>query len=115
MFNVKTDCLVRLRQKKAYSQERMGELLLMDRSNYGKIERGERELTLRIAYEIAQSLDASIEEFVNLPNDTDLVKDMPSNIEMCGAVSFVNDAFDAKKIIMLLESAVKLLRSDASI
>ncbi len=73
-YKINTEKLIALRKVKAYSQEKMSELLLMDRSSYGKIERGETELTLRTAFKLAEVLNAKFEDFINLPTIMDEAK-----------------------------------------
>ncbi len=111
MFNIKTMELIKLREAKGYNQEKIGELLIMDRSNYGKIERGERELTLRMAYQIAEILEAEIESFVNLPNVYNHIIDGTfTNTGIGGSVTINNSSPFSDKIIILLDEAIALLK-----
>jgi transcriptional regulator with XRE-family HTH domain len=92
MYAINTEKLIALRKAKGYSQAKMGELLVTDRSNYGKIERGETELTLKIAYSLAKVLQVSIDRFVNMPK-TDKAE------------------YSQTELLLLLEKAMNLAKS----
>lgn len=66
-YRINTVALVVLRKAKGFSQQQIAELLVMDRSNYGKIERGETELSFRIAFRLAEELGIRFKHFVHLP------------------------------------------------
>lgn len=53
-----------LRKSKGISQERLAEMAGIDRSYMGNIERGEKNITLKKAYEICDALDVKIEDLV---------------------------------------------------
>ena len=52
------------RRSKGISQERLAEMAGIDRSYMGNIERGEKNITLKKAYEICDALDITIKELV---------------------------------------------------
>ena len=49
-----------VRKAKGISQERLAEIAGIDRSYMGNIERGEKNITLKKAYEICDALEVSI-------------------------------------------------------
>ena len=53
-----------LRKSKGISQERLAEMAGIDRSYMGNIERGEKNVTLKKAYEICDALDVEIQDLV---------------------------------------------------
>lgn len=53
-----------MRKSKGISQERLAEMAGIDRSYMGNIERGEKNVTLKKAYEICDALDVEIKELV---------------------------------------------------
>lgn len=69
----------------------MGEKLHTEGSNYGKLERGEAELTLRMACRIAEILDVKLEDYINMPT----------------IISHTNNEYEA---LVLIERAVHLLK-----
>ena len=54
------------RIKKSLSQERFAELANVHTNYIGKVERGEQNLTVKKLVELADSLDVSVEEIMNL-------------------------------------------------
>ena len=52
------------RRSKGISQERLAEMAGIDRSYMGNIERGEKNITLKKAYEICDALDIEIQDLV---------------------------------------------------
>ena len=52
------------RKSKGISQERLAEMAGIDRSYMGNIERGEKNITLKKAYEICDALDVEIKDLV---------------------------------------------------
>jgi len=53
-----------VRRNKGISQEKLAELAGIDRSYMGNIERGEKNITLKKAYEICDALDLDIKDIV---------------------------------------------------
>ncbi|OLF40484.1 helix-turn-helix domain-containing protein [Psychrobacter sp. Rd 27.2] len=53
-----------MRKSKGISQERLAEMAGIDRSYMGNIERGEKNITLKKAYEICDALDVEIQNLV---------------------------------------------------
>ncbi|PYE38454.1 helix-turn-helix domain-containing protein [Psychrobacter fozii] len=53
-----------VRKSKGISQERLAEMAGIDRSYMGNIERGEKNITLKKAYEICDALDIEIQNLV---------------------------------------------------
>ncbi|WP_201549579.1 helix-turn-helix domain-containing protein [Psychrobacter sp. Pi2-1] len=53
-----------MRKSKGISQERLAEMAGIDRSYMGNIERGEKNITLKKAYEICDALDIEIQNLV---------------------------------------------------
>ena len=53
-----------VRKAKGISQERLAEMAGIDRSYMGNIERGEKNITLKKAYEICDALDVEIQDLV---------------------------------------------------
>lgn len=53
-----------VRKSKGISQERLAEMAGIDRSYMGNIERGEKNITLKKAYEICDALDIEIQYLV---------------------------------------------------
>lgn len=52
------------RKSKGISQERLAEMAGIDRSYMGNIERGEKNITLKKAYEICDALEVEIQDLV---------------------------------------------------
>ena len=63
----------RIREEKNLTQQQIAELVNMHRSNYSKVESGDRELSIEAINKIAKYFGMSIDELVNfegnLPND----------------------------------------------
>lgn len=53
-----------MRKSKGISQERLAEMAGIARSYMGNIERGEKNITLKKAYEICDALDVEIQDLV---------------------------------------------------
>ena len=53
-----------VRKSKRISQEKLAEMADIDRSYMGNIERGEKNVTLKKAYEICDALGIEIQELV---------------------------------------------------
>lgn len=53
------------RKKNNYSQEKLGELAGLDRSYIGGVERGERNLSMKILFKIAKALETKPAQFVD--------------------------------------------------
>lgn len=53
-----------MRKSKGISQESLAEMAGIDRSYMGNIERGEKNITLKKAYEICDALDIEIQDLV---------------------------------------------------
>ena len=53
-----------VRRNKGISQEKLAELAGIDRSYMGNIERGEKNITLKKAYEICDALDIYIKDLI---------------------------------------------------
>ena len=53
-----------VRKAKGISQERLAEMAGIDRSYMGNIERGEKNITLKKAYEICDALELDIKDFI---------------------------------------------------
>jgi len=53
-----------MRKSKGISQERLAEMAGIDRSYMGNIERGEKNITLKKAYEICDALEIDIKNLV---------------------------------------------------
>ncbi len=53
-----------VRKAKGISQEKLAELANIDRSYMGNIERGEKNITLKKAYEICDALEIEIQNLV---------------------------------------------------
>ena len=51
-----------MRKSKGISQERLAEMAGIDRSYMGNIERGEKNVTLKKAYEICDALEVTIQD-----------------------------------------------------
>ena len=53
-----------MRKSKGISQEKLAEMAGIDRSYMGNIERGEKNITLKKAYEICDALEVTIYQLV---------------------------------------------------
>lgn len=53
-----------MRKSKGISQERLAEMAGIDRSYMGNIERGEKNITLKKAYEICDALGINMKDLV---------------------------------------------------
>ena len=53
-----------VRKSKGISQERLAEIAGIDRSYMGNIERGEKNITLKKAYELSDALEIEIQELI---------------------------------------------------
>ena len=58
-----------LREDRDLKQREMAELLLCDQSLYSKYERGERELPLHLAIQLAEFYDVSVDYLVGLTDE----------------------------------------------
>lgn len=52
------------RKSKGISQERLAEMAGIDRSYMGNIERGEKNITLKKAYEVCDALEVDIKDLI---------------------------------------------------
>lgn len=59
-----------LREDKDLKQREVAELLLCDQSLYSKYERGERELPLHLAVQLAEFYGVSVDYLVGLTDET---------------------------------------------
>lgn len=57
-----------LRKEKGMTQRQIAELVNMHRSNYSKVESGERELSLEAISKIAQYFGLTVDELINFDN-----------------------------------------------
>ena len=53
-----------VRKTKEISQERLAEMAGIDRSYMGNIERGEKNITLKKAYEVCDALEVDIKDLI---------------------------------------------------
>ncbi|MDN3454538.1 helix-turn-helix transcriptional regulator [Psychrobacter sp. APC 3350] len=53
-----------VRRNKGISQEKLAELAGIDRSYMGNIERGEKNITLKKAYEVCDALEMDIKDLI---------------------------------------------------
>ncbi|MGX8220578.1 helix-turn-helix domain-containing protein [Psychrobacter celer] len=53
-----------MRKSKGISQERLAEMAGIDRSYMGNIERGEKNVTLKKAYEVCDALEVDIKDLI---------------------------------------------------
>ncbi|MGP5214804.1 helix-turn-helix domain-containing protein [Psychrobacter immobilis] len=53
-----------VRRNKGISQEKLAELAGIDRSYMGNIERGEKNITLKKAYEVCDALEIDIKDLI---------------------------------------------------
>ncbi len=53
-----------VRKDKGISQERLAEMAGIDRSYMGNIERGEKNITLKKAYEVCDALEVDLSELI---------------------------------------------------
>lgn len=58
-----------LREDRDLKQRKIAELLLCDQSLYSKYERGERELPLHLAIQLAEFYDVSVDYLVGLTDE----------------------------------------------
>lgn len=56
----------RLREEKSYTQQQMAELINMHRSNYSKIESGQREISIEALDKIAKHFGLTIDQIVHM-------------------------------------------------
>ena len=63
----------KIREEKGLTQQQIAQIVLMQRSNYSKVESGERELSIDAIHKVAQYFNMTIDELVNfdgaLPKD----------------------------------------------
>jgi transcriptional regulator with XRE-family HTH domain len=63
----------KIREEKGLTQQQITELVHMHRSNYSKVENGERELSVEAVNKVAKYFDMTMDELVNfdgaMPND----------------------------------------------
>ena len=59
----------RLREEKGIKQQEIAELINMHRSNYSKIENGQREISVAALDKIAQFFDITIDELIHMGDD----------------------------------------------
>lgn len=53
-----------VRKSKGISQERLAEMAGIDRSYMGNIERGEKNITLKKAYEVCDALEVDVKDLI---------------------------------------------------
>lgn len=56
----------RIRQERAIKQQEIADLVGMHRSNYSKIENGQRELSITALNKVAQFFNVSLDQLVNM-------------------------------------------------
>jgi len=59
----------RLREERGIKQQEIAELISMHRSNYSKIENGQREISVTALDKIAQYFDITIDELIHMGDD----------------------------------------------
>ena len=59
----------RLREEKGYTQQQIAELINMHRSNYSKIESGQREISIDALDKIAKHFGMTIDQIVHMDGD----------------------------------------------
>jgi transcriptional regulator with XRE-family HTH domain len=104
----------KLRELKNLTREDLAQKLKMSLSNYSKIERGEIDLTISRAQQIAKVLDVEISNILNF--DASQVFNISNNklVQDAGAkaehMHFHNDDYK-EKYIKMLEDEIKRLKS----
>ena len=58
-----------IREQKAMTQQQVAELIAMHRSNYSKVESGERELSIEAISKISRHFGMTIDQLVNFDGD----------------------------------------------
>lgn len=99
-----------LREEKGMTQQQVAELLGMHRTNYSKIEKGERDLSIEAVNIIAKFFGMTIDEIVNfngkIPEEVTIIdKSLTEKIKLIAsldkgeqqAISKIIDAFLTKK------------------
>ena len=66
----------KLREQKGIKQQQIAELINMHRSNYSKIENGQRDISVAALNKIAQFFDISIDQLINMDGD------IPQEVEL---------------------------------
>lgn len=66
----------RLREQRGIKQQEIAELINMHRSNYSKIENGQRDISVAALDKIAQFFDISIDQIIHLDGD------IPQEVEL---------------------------------
>ena len=56
----------RLREERGITQQQLADLVNMHRSNYSKIEKGERELSISALVKVAKHFSITLDELVNM-------------------------------------------------
>lgn len=59
----------RLREERSIKQQEIAELISMHRSNYSKIENGQREISVAALDKIARHFDITIDELIHMGDD----------------------------------------------
>ncbi|MDR1718014.1 MAG: helix-turn-helix domain-containing protein [Prevotella sp.] len=62
------DTLLKLRKKKGKTQAELAEYLSLDSSSYGKLERGETDITLTKLEQLAQYYNMSVVDLISYPD-----------------------------------------------
>lgn len=97
------------RKANNYTQEELGEILKIDQSYLGRIERGEINVTLETLFKIADALKISPSQLFEIRNERSKVRS--DALEKIDALLHTLDTSDLQVIHRLLKEVLSLKRS----
>ncbi len=96
-----------LRRKKGLSQEKLADEAGLHRTYVGKVERGEKNLTIQTLFELTSSLDVSLEEFFSLVDSSLSPRDKTYKDSQFIAENTTSDYSPIHELIDIMQNANK--------
>jgi len=95
----------RLREERSIKQQEIAELISMHRSNYSKIENGQREISVTALDKIARYFDITIDELIHMGDDVPQEVDITdkSALEQMKLIQELDDE-DKQTIFKMIET-----------
>jgi transcriptional regulator with XRE-family HTH domain len=98
------DNIKRIREERSMTQQQIANLIGMHRSNYSKIEKGQREISVAAIIKIANHFDITVDELLSLNKTNSTQSEALLNINNLSA----EDQSTVYRLIELLLSEQKL-------
>ena len=95
----------RLREQRGIKQQEIAELISMHRSNYSKIENGQREISVAALDKIAQYFDSTIDELIHMGDDVPQEVDISdkSSLEQLKLINELDEE-DRNMVLKMIET-----------